>query len=211
MEQLLSSRLDHRLQLDQVLRGGLRLVRGGGAADGIGRRRIMARQHLEELAAARIVELAVGGERVARERGARVFAALGEQRIAQADEVLRAPVDAGAAAADQLAKKARGAHRQAAALASATRRSASSPATRSRSSRYLSSTPSVLFTVSGSSVTRSSATRQFAQSMVSATPGSLKSSVFLSRCTKATTSRESESAAFGALRRRVSSSRRASG
>ena len=99
----------------------------------------------------------------------------------------------------------------AAAFASPTRRSASSPATRSRSSRYLSSTPSVLLTVSGSSATRSSATRQFAQSMVSATPGSLKSSVLRSRCTKATTSFDSAALALGALRCRISSSRRASG
>src|SRR5436190_16888211 len=90
----------------------------------------------------------------------------------------------------------------AAAFASVTRRVASSPAMRSRSSRYLSSTPRVLFTVSGSSVTRSRATRQFAQSMVSATPGSLNRSLLRSCCTNATTSRESDAAAPGGLRPR---------
>ena len=58
----------------------------------------------------------------------------------------------------------------AALFASPTRRTVSSPAIRSMSSWYLSSTPRVLLTVSGSSVMRSSATRQLAQSMVSATP-----------------------------------------
>src|SRR5207245_8613092 len=106
---------------------------------------------------------------------ARVFAAFGEQRLAERHQVLHAPVTASGAVAEQSLQKT--SHAAAAAFASPTRRSASSPATRSRSSRYLSSTPSVLLTVSGSSATRSSATRQFAQSMVSATPGSLKSSV----------------------------------
>ena len=49
--------------------------------------------------------------------------------------------------------------------------------------------------------TASSATRHFAQSIVSATPGFLNRSSSRSRCTKATTSRESASAASGACAR----------
>src|SRR5258706_13487330 len=126
----------------------------------------------------------------------------GAQQAREMHHVFRKPAGRGAVHAGQAA---------AAALASPTRRTASSPATRSRSSRYLSSTPSVLLTVPGSSATRSSAVRQFAQSMVSATPGSLYRSVLRRRCTKATTSRDSAAPALGALRRRISSSCAASG
>src|SRR6185295_15100859 len=121
-----------------------------------------------------LVEPLPGDERVARERGARVLAALGEQGAAQRQQQLRPAVDGLGLAAQQPPQEGRRVHAAAAvARASATMRAASSPATRSRSSRYLSSTPRVLFTVSGSRATQSSAARQFAQSMVSATPGSL--------------------------------------
>gem|GEM_PF-4596148 len=79
------------------------------------------------------------------------------------------------------------------------------------SSWYLSSAPSVSLTVAGSRVMRSSATSALDQSMVSATPGSLNKSILRSRCTNSTTSRDRRSEQPGALRRRISSSRAASG
>src|SRR5205823_12069652 len=199
-------------QLRELVGRRIALVDGGGAHHRVGRGRIAARQHIEERLGRALVERAIGGERVVRDGHARVFDTLGEQRLAQRHQVLHPPVAGAGTVAEQAPQEGAGVHQAAAAaFASPTRRSASSPATRSRSSRYLSSTPSVLFTVSGSSVTRSCATRQFAQSMVSATPGSLKSSVLRSRCTNATTSFDSAALALGALRCRISSSRRASG
>src|SRR3546814_9133665 len=60
------------------------------------------------------------------------------------------------------------------------------------SSWYLSSTPSVLSMVSGSSATLSRKASARVQSIVSATPGSLNSSVSRRCCTKATISRSEE-------------------
>src|SRR5262245_51564134 len=208
-EQLLARRLDRLLQPRQVRRRRIGLVFGGAARHRLRRGRVVPREHVEELVARALVECLAGGERIAREPGARVFAALGEQAFAQADELAGAALHRALPAAEQLPQERRRVH--AAAFASASIRSASPAATRSRSSRYLSSTPRVLLTVSGSSATRSSATRQFAQSMVSATPGCLKRSLWRSRCTNATTSRDSRSDARGALRCRISSSRFASG
>ena len=80
----------------------------------------------------------------------------------------------------------------AAAFASVTRRVASSPAMRSRSSRYLSSTPRVLLTVSGSSVTRSSATSAVRPVDGLGDAGQLEEIASCAGCcTNATTSRES--------------------
>ena len=65
-------------------------------------------------------------------------------------------------------------------------------------------------TACGDSSTASSATRHFAPSIVSATPGFLNN-LLRSRCTKATTSRDSASVASGARARRIASSRAKSG
>src|SRR5262249_14375431 len=165
-ENLLPRRLDGLLQPREIGRRRVGLIVGGRARYRLRRGRVVPRQHVEEVLAGALVERLAGGERVARERRARVLAALGEQGLAKADELARAALDRALAAAEQLPQERGRIH--AAALASASMRSASAPATRSRSSRYLSSTPSVLLTVSGSSATRSSATRQLAQSMVSA-------------------------------------------
>src|SRR5687767_5121775 len=208
-KELLARRLDDLLEARELLRRWIGLIVGCDARDRLGRGRVVARQRVEELLALALLERLVGRERLACKRGARVLAALGEQRVAQREQVPNPPLYAALASPEQLPQE--GGRVHAAALASASMRAASSPATRSRSSRYFSRTPRVLFTVSGSSATRSSATRQFAQSMVSATPGCLKRSLCRSRCTNATTSRDRRSAARGALRRRISSSRFASG
>ena len=84
---------------------------------------------------------------------------------------------------------------------------ASVPCRRGMSSWYFSSTPSVSLMVSGSSSSRSSCDSAVAQSIVSATPGSLNRSSLRSSCTKPTTWRDSRSLAPGALPFRISSSR----
>ncbi len=63
----------------------------------------------------------------------------------------------------------------------------------------------------GSSASTSSCISAWVQSMVSATPGSLNSSISRSLCTKPTTSRDSASDAPGALTFKISSSRSAEG
>ena len=63
----------------------------------------------------------------------------------------------------------------------------------------------------GESWMASSATRHFAQSMVSATPGFLNRSSSRRRWTKATTSRDSASVASGARAFRMASSRSKAG
>ena len=75
------------------------------------------------------------------------------------------------------------------ALAWSRMRLASEPCIRAMSSWYLSSAPSVSAMTCGDSAMASRATRHFAQSMVSATPGFLNRSSWRSRWTKATTSR----------------------
>ena len=67
------------------------------------------------------------------------------------------------------------------------------------SSWYFSSTPSVSETIAGSSATSSSSISAVAQSIVSATPGTLNSSSLRSAWTKATTSRDSRAGASGHL------------
>jgi hypothetical protein len=79
------------------------------------------------------------------------------------------------------------------------------------SSWYFKSAPRVSAITCGESATASSATRHFAQSIVSATPGFLNRSSVRRRWTKATTSRESVALASGARARRMASSRSMSG
>src|SRR5260221_3376302 len=118
-----------------------------------------------------------------------VVAALGAGNLERAhavDAAVRSDAPAGGAQHARemhyVFRQAPGDQAAAAALASPTRRTASSPATRSRPSRDLSSTPRVSLAGSGSSATRSSAGRQFAQPMVSAPPGSLWRADLRRRC-----------------------------
>ena len=101
--------------------------------------------------------------------------------------------------------------RSAACFASATSRAASAPRILAMSSWYFSSAPSVSSTAAGSSSCASSADSAAAQSMVSATPGSLKVSALRSACTKATTWADRRSATPGARSFRMARSRAASG
>ncbi len=79
------------------------------------------------------------------------------------------------------------------------------------SSWYFSSTPSVRFTLSGSSARASSAISARVHSMVSAMPGSLYSSMPRRRCTKSTIIALSFAGAPGTRRCTISYSRAASG
>ena len=67
-EQLAAQRLDRFLQAREVSRRRIGLVGGRAARHGLGRRRVVARQHVEELLAAALVERLVGVERLARQR-----------------------------------------------------------------------------------------------------------------------------------------------
>ena len=168
----------------------------------------------KKLRAAALVERLVGGERLARERGARVFAAFGQQRLAQREQLLRgarrfAPPPNSRRRKSRVSSRALS--RRCAAFASPTRRSASSPATRSMSSWYLSSTPSVLFTVSGSSATRSSATSAVRPVDRLGDAGQLEQVASCAAAARTPPPRATALGAPGALRRRISSSRSASG
>ena len=89
---------------------------------------------------------------------------------------------------------------------------ASPPCSRTMSSRYLSSTPSVSCTVAGSSRMASSATSALVQSIVSATPGALKrSSAAHALHELDDLRRQPLGRAPGAFSRTISSSRSASG
>src|SRR5690606_7871665 len=82
---------------------------------------------------------------------------------------------------------------------------------RAMSSWYFSSTPMVSEMVSGSSAILSNSVSAPAQSMVSATPGTLNRSISRSFCTNETTSADRRLLACGTLVRTISSSRAASG
>jgi hypothetical protein len=108
-EELPAQRLDRLLQPRQVVRRRIGLVRRCAMADRLGRRRVIACQRFEELRPVALVERLESLERFAREGSARVLAAHGEKRVAQAEEMLHGAVHA-AATADEPPQEGRHAH-----------------------------------------------------------------------------------------------------
>jgi hypothetical protein len=74
-EQLAAQRLDRCLQPREILRRRVGLVGDRALRDRFGHRRVIARQQVEELVAAVLVERLVGVERLARQRHAGVLTA----------------------------------------------------------------------------------------------------------------------------------------
>ena len=188
-EQFLARRFGDVLEALQVLRRGIGVVGLRGRQDRCRIGREIAGERVDERVARRRIERAHRIERDDRRGSARRLAAFADQRAAARQRVAggtrppggraactsrRGALEKVADGADQVAAQVTDqAADQAAALPGGEPRAASEPCTLAMSSWYLSSTPSVLLTVSGSSTTESSASSARDHSMVSATPGSL--------------------------------------